>query len=594
MSVTFARAAGLLALLTTTLILLLSCSGRLPNTAVSDDAAERAYSGLNAATPIAALIRERGIETPDDSSTVPLLDQVRRELAKSDPTGAYAGVTYQLTRGNTLPTGWLQQSPTRWGHRADDLPFYPLDCKGCEPDVLLPRCDSDTDCANGGTCQTIWPVPGAPQRATRKVCFGHSDHLLPTIHDLVASARRRVDIGVLQPAPATRFLGALRDALDALAATGRSVEVRLLIGQYPPAGSDAAAVLSSLVADFSRFPQARLRVSVGALRTCIALDPCDSFSWPHAKFIAVDGRSALVGGHNLWSEDYLVDAPVHDLSMRVEGPAAASASRFADRLWQFACSNLGKGAAVQWASYPGEGSAPCPASFAPAEQRRSGGIPILAVGRLAAGITTDFADQSDLARDLVLGAARHTIFISQQDFGFTLGRAAPIYPESTIERLIDFIAERDGQVYIVLSNLGATGNSGSTYSNDVSLATFARHLQEVARQRTGRAMDDRLCRNLHLAPLRFGPDAEWPHAQWPHGRPIGNHAKLWMIDEQAFYIGSDNFYPVNLQEFGYIVDDRAAAAQLVESYWRPLWLWSSRAAVSGEEAQTCIFRNGAK
>ena len=49
----------------------------------------------------------------------------------------------------------------------------------------------------------------------------------------------------------------------------------------------------------------------------------------------VDGREALVGGHNLWTEDYLLDDPVHDLSMQVRGPAAASASRFADRLWQY-------------------------------------------------------------------------------------------------------------------------------------------------------------------------------------------------------------------------------------------------------------------
>jgi hypothetical protein len=255
----------------------------------------------------------------------------------------------------------------------------------------------------------------------------------------------------------------------------------------------------------------------------------------------------------------------------------------------YACNHVGKGTAVQWAHYPEDPSAPCPAVATTAEQRRSGGTPILAVGRLAAGITTDFANQSELARDLVLASARNTVFISQQDFGFTLGRAAPIYPESTIERLIDFIDQRNGQVYIVLSNPGAVGNSGSTYYNGVSLADFAHHLQDVARQRTGHAMDDRLCRNLHLAPLRFGPDAAWPH-----GRAFANHAKLWMVDERTFYIGSDNFYPVNLQEFGYIVDDRAAAAQLVEAYWRPLWQWSSAAAVSGEEAPACIFRQGAK
>jgi phosphatidylserine/phosphatidylglycerophosphate/cardiolipin synthase-like enzyme len=583
MSVTSSRAAGFLALLATNL--LLSCSGQLGNSAVPDDQAERAFSGLNAATPITTLVHERGIATPDPSSPTPLLEQTRRELAKSDPTGASAGITYDLTDGNVLPHDWLVQSPTRWGHPANDLPFYPLACQDCAPDVLLPLCSSDADCADGGTCHAIWSSPLGERSAKRKVCFGHSDALLPAIHDLVANARRSVDIGVLQPVPGTRFLGALRDALDELARTGRPIEVvRLLIGQYPPEGSDAAGLLSSLTANLHDMPDARLTVSVAALRTCRALDPCDSFSWPHAKFIVVDGRAALVGGHNLWSEDYLVDAPVHDLSMRVAGPAATSVSRFADRLWLFVCTNHGKSPAVQWAGFPGDLSVPCPASLAPTERRHAKGIPILAVGRLAASVTTDFANQSELARDLVLGSARASIFISQQDFAFALGQAAPIYPESTIERLIDFIDQRHGHVFIVLSNLGATGNSGSTYSNGVSLAAFARHLREVARQRTGHPMEDQLCRNLHLAPLRFGPDAKWPH-----DRPIGNHAKLWMVDERVFYIGSDNFYPVNLQEFGYIVDDRKAAAELVESYWRPLWQWSSRAAVSGEGAASCIF-----
>jgi phosphatidylserine/phosphatidylglycerophosphate/cardiolipin synthase-like enzyme len=587
MSLTFSRAAGFFALLMTGL--LSSCSGQVGNSAVPDDQAERAFSGLNETTPITALIRERGIETPDPSLSTPLLEQTHRELAKSDPTGAYAGFTYDLTGGNVLSRDWLVQSPTRWGHAASDLPFYPLTCKECEPDVLLPTCESDADCPNGGTCRAIWSPPGSRRGAKRKVCFGHSDALLLPIHDLIASARQSVDIGVLQPAPGTRFLGALRDALDELATTGRSINVRLLIGQYPPEGSDAAALLSTLVANVRNRAEARLTVSVAALRTCTALDPCDSFSWPHAKFIAVDGRAALVGGHNQWSEDYLIDAPVHDLSMQVSGPAATSVSRFADRLWQFVCANHGKGPAVQWASFPDDLASPCPASFAPIERQRSGGVPILAVGRLAAGITTDFANQSELARDLVLGSARESIFISQQDFGFALGRAAPIYPESTIERLIDFIDQRHGHVFIVLSNLGAAGNSGSSYSNGISLAAFARHLQEVARQRTGHAMEEQLCRNLHLAPLRFGPDAKWPH-----DRPIANHAKLWMVDRRVFYVGSDNFYPVNLQEFGYIVDDRKAAAELVTSYWQPLWEWSSRAAVSGEGVANCIFARSTK
>ena len=62
----------------------------------------------------------------------------------------------------------------------------------------------------------------------------------------------------------------------------------------------------------------------------------------------------------------------------------------------------------------------------------------------------------------------------QQDLGFGLGRADPLFPDSTIDRLVDFLRQRrEGDIYIVLSNPGALGKSGSTYSNDVSLEAFA-------------------------------------------------------------------------------------------------------------------------
>ena len=63
-----------------------------------------------------------------------------------------------------------------------------------------------------------------------------------------------------------------------------------------------------------------------------------------------------------------------------------------------------------------------------------------------------------------------------------------------------------------------------------------------------------------------------------------------MVDDRVFYIGSDNMYPVNLQEFGYIIDDRKGADAMLESYWNPLWQWSKRAAVSGDGVDKCIFR----
>ena len=522
-----------------------SCGGTLPNSAVSRHLAGRYVGALTDSTALASVIRDRHIKPPDLSSDVPLLEQLRAELAKSDPTGTYAGITYDLTRGNRLGPGWIVQTPTQWGRRSSDLPA------------------------------------------------GHSDALVTLVHDLVASAQRRVDIALLQPVPDRRFLEALRTGLETLSRRGRPVAVRLIVGQYPPDNVDVPAFFKALTEGIDT---TRIEVSVAAFRSCVATEDCDSYSWNHAKIVAVDGRDALVGGHNLWSQDYLLDAPVSDLSMRVQGPAAAGAARYIERLWQYVCANLDKKDSIALAGT----TAGCSPAVSLPVVSGGGGLPILGVGRLGAGITKDFANQSELARDLMLGAAQHEIRIVQQDLGFSLGRADALFPDSTIDRLIDFLRQGRGDIYIVLSNPGAKGKSGMTYSNDVSLLQLARHLrQEVQRRFETRdplsrweirrgpdPINAMLCEHVHLAPYRFGPDATWPG-----GVPIANHAKFWMVDGRTFYIGSDNMYPVNLQEFGYIVDDAKAAQELSDAYWTPLWQWSSRAAVSGPGIENCIFRD---
>lgn len=524
---------------------LASCGGNLPNSAISRHLAGRYAGALTDSTAVPTVIRDRAIKVPDVASPVPLLEQLRAELAKSDPAGAYAGITYDLTRGNTLPRDWIVQTPNIWGLRAAALPK------------------------------------------------GHSDWLVQLVHDLIASARQRVDISLLQPAPDGAFLAAIRQALQELAQSRRAIEVRVIIGQYPPDNVDVPAFLKALT---DGIDLGRLTVSVAAFRSCVAADDCDSYSWNHSKIIAIDGAEALVGGHNLWTQDYLMDEPVSDLSMHVKGPAAASAVRFIDRLWEYVCANLNQKDSIALASSTGS----CPSSAAlPIRRPGRVGLPILGVGRLAAGITKDFANQSELARDLTLASAQHEIRIVQQDLGFGLGRADTLFPDSTIDRLIDFLRQGRGDIYIVLSNLGAKGKSGSTYSNDVTLMTLAKHLkQEVQRRFELRDPQSRyeirrgpdpvnalLCDHLHLAPFRFGPDDSWPG-----GVPFATHAKFWMVDGHVFYVGSDNMYPVNLQEYGYIVDDAKAAQELTDAYWTPLWQWSSRAAVSGPEVKDCIFR----
>jgi phosphatidylserine/phosphatidylglycerophosphate/cardiolipin synthase-like enzyme len=526
-------------------VMLVSCGGNPPNSAVSRHLAGRYAGALTDSTAVATVIRDRGIRSPDLSSDVPVLEQLRAALAKSDPTGAYAGITYDLTRGNRLGRDWIVQTPDIWGRKSADLPA------------------------------------------------GHSDALVRQVHDLVASARRRVDIALLQPAPDGAFLQALHTALQELSRRRGPVTVRLIVGQYPPDYVDVPAFLEALTEGVD---PTRLEVSVAAYRSCIASEDCDSYSWNHAKIIAVDGRDALVGGHNMWAKDYLAETPVSDLSMRLQGPAATSAVRFIDRLWTYVCANLDKQDSIALASTTGR----CPSPMPLPTVAGRGGIPVLAVGRLGAGITTDFANQNDVARDMMLAAARREIRIVQQDLGFGLGRADVLFPDSTVDRLIDFLRQGRGDIYIVLSNLGAKGKSGMTYSNDVSLQQLARHLRrEVQRRFEARdplsrweirrgpdPVNAMLCDHVHLAPFRFGPDASWPG-----GVPIANHAKFWMVDGRTFYIGSDNMYPVNLQEFGYIVDDARAAQELTDAYWTPLWQWSSKAAVSGPGVENCIFRD---
>ncbi|MFO1060035.1 MAG: hypothetical protein U1E53_24090 [Dongiaceae bacterium] len=551
-------------------------------------------------TPLATVARQAGVRPLDPAAPRPLLDQLAAELRKTDPAGRYAGITYDLTRGNALPADWIVQTPDFWGRHGGELAFFPLTCTGCEPDFRLPSCRSDADCGPHGRCGQLAAMTPLTYLAGRRFCIGQSDGVVDRFYALMTSARSTVDITTLQPAPDERFMAALRDGVTRLAESGRPVTLRLLVGQYPPDGTDARAVLAQLVRDARAVPGARLAVYVAAMRSCTGEPGCGQFSWNHAKILAVDGRAALVGGHNQWSSDYLIDHPVHDLSMVLQGPAAADAGHFADALWGFVCSHPGDPAvsAVAFRSGDRDLAAGClPQLPAPPVAAGARGLPVLAVGRLGAGITRDFANQNDLARDLALGAARHSIRIVQQDIGFRLPGALDIvdggaitWPETTLDRLADLLRS-GGDVYIVLSNLGAEGRSKSSYSNGVPLEAVADRIAEAVARRggpTGAAATALLCRHLHLAPFRFGPDATWPGNQ-----AIANHGKFWMVDDRAFYIGSDNMYPVDLQEFGYILDDAAAAATLRRRYWDPLWQWSSRAAISGDDAPRCRLRAAA-
>jgi phosphatidylserine/phosphatidylglycerophosphate/cardiolipin synthase-like enzyme len=519
--------------------------GEKPNTAVSEQEAAGKPGTLQQETPLAAIIRSRGVQPIKPASPEGLLPQIVRELAKTDPQRRYRGITYNYTSGNALSRDWLVQTPNAWGQTAREI----------KPDDTLPE----------------------------------------RLRQLIGSARLSVDIAMLKPAPDGAFLDALKAGIANLALSGRAVEIRLLIGTYPLGPDiDAKGVLEILAQEARKQPRSRLSFHVAAMHSCLGGEKCDSYTWNHAKFIAVDGERLFMGGHNFWAQDYFGKQPVHDLSLFMFGPAAADATGFANALWGFVCRRDGRpdgnGKAQVVSLLPGgEIGKECPARLQLPPSRPRDQVKILSVARLGAGITDDFANQNDLARDLLLGAATKSIFISQQDLGFTLGRTDPLWPESTLERLADFLIADKGDLFIVLSNVNARAPVGESYSNGLALESVAKKIRAVVLSR-GKGLNEAsagalLCRRLHLAPLRFGPDASWPE-----NKAFGNHAKFFMVDERAFYIGSDNFYPVNLQEFGMMIENERAVRQLKSEYWDKLWQWSGKAAISGSNAPSCVFQ----
>jgi phosphatidylserine/phosphatidylglycerophosphate/cardiolipin synthase-like enzyme len=59
-----------------------------------------------------------------------------------------------------------------------------------------------------------------------------------------------------------------------------------------------------------------------------------------------------------------------------------------------------------------------------------------------------------------------------------------------------------------------------------------------------------------------------------------NHAKMYIIDEDCFYVGSDNMYPSRdnegLQEFGYLIEDKNETKKFNAEYWDKLWEYSQK------------------
>ncbi|ASP38696.1 phospholipase [Bacterioplanes sanyensis] len=507
------------------------------------------------------------------------INTVERQLRQQYPGSE--GSVWQVTDGNRIAgihsaeDSWLLQTPNCWG---------------------------DPQCNDSGALQ----------------------HYADTIEADIASARHWVDITTLVTYPDGIFQQAIVSGLRQAYAQSPTIRVRILGGTPPVMGN-----IDTSYTETAKAYMRRLKQDLGAMADNLNLSVAGVetswlYSWNHSKIIAVDGRSSIVGGHNMWESAYgQVDSPINDLTMRLKGPAAVSAHQFADLLWQFTC--RWKDGVVNKTLYvdleqTNAAQGVCPTTFTAPEVAVSGNVRVLSLGGLGFGMQTPGGDEgglpaaddseascSRLFKDYVnndseytmanpeeeglrtlIASAQHSVFISQQDLiAPCVGPLANSYYDA---RLFDVLAAKliEGvKVQIVVSSPGAKQSLLAPYSNMKKMTEITdvlqRKIAELADVSAAEAQQT-MCDSLQLAPIRNADGV----ATWSNGYAIGNHAKTIAVDNAAFYIGSKNLYPATLQDFGYIVEDAAAAEQYQYYYQQPMWQNSKSAATVDYQTGRCL------
>ncbi|MEI6448043.1 MAG: phospholipase D-like domain-containing protein [Actinomycetes bacterium] len=477
-----------------------------------------------------------------------------RNMEERTGSDSSEGILWNLTQGNALPA--LGTANPEWITRTTD-------CWG-----VTTSCDSSR-------------VQG---------------QLTSTIRSIIGNARTLVDISSLSAVADGGFRQAIIDGAADAQRAGRRPLIRMMWGRQPLAPFDAP------LRDLQRDVQAAapdLTVVASLMSNTLVLN---GYSWNHSKIVAADSRVAWAAGINLWSRSYLQSTnPVTDLGVVVRGPAAADPSRFLDVLWTFTCENSGFGLRYNNTIIPaGGGPGGCPAKKAPAPGGPEGDVTVLSLGRagyINTGKVTgrkdpgevsrgdkydsgciipplpnpmngnprwDGNNPSDTALRALVRSADSKVVITQQNLIFDCARD-PSYDV----RLLDAIAEqvRDGvKVTIVVSNKDAVIKAlEEEYGGgaDSSRAVVMKRLTKL--MGSSSLAKEAACRSLTVAPFRFSSLTTWPGSNAP-----GLHSKVIAVDDQAVMVGSQNAYPNQLQEFGYLIEDSRAMADMKRLFLDPI------------------------
>jgi hypothetical protein len=86
---------------------------------------------------------------------------------------------------------------------------------------------------------------------------------------------------------------------------------------------------------------------------------------------------------------------------------------------------------------------------------------------------------------------------------------------------------------------------------------------------------DHICTYAHIRHIRLKTDEPTYTRRSYYGGQVGNHAKVLMVDDEAFFMGSNNAYGAGLADFGLITPDARKTAAFNDKYWKPLWTQTS-------------------
>jgi len=412
----------------------------------------------------------------------------------------------------------------------------------------------------------------------------HSKWLPTDLANLLAKTEVACDFASLSP-PDNDFKIMIEDALKVVAQrskdTDKKIIVRFLFGNVISAPVNCEAVITSFTEGLPT--DSKLEIWVGAWR--------NGMCWNHAKIVAVDGKEVYTGGHNLWTEVYLKEDPIHDTSIHLTGDVAVQAHLFMNEQWKFIrkeqstlkgwfVSKIPDGiplpsvTRVTISEWPKKSKTYAPLIMQESEQIViEDAVPIISLGRY--GNIVDDARSSDDAFIAMFDAAQRSIKLLLQDLGpvnMVIAGKKIVYkswPKDYLKAFSRAMFERGVDVEIVLSNIGSGEHRGN-YSNGWSCEEVAAEIIKTMKEQFPEASIDQLKtkvkENLRVCFLRNKSGNEWAS-----GNKVGLHSKVFIVDEVCTYVGSQNLYLFDLAEWGVAIDDEKKTSEIMESLWNPMW-----------------------